>query len=138
MNSPDQRKRHGEEDDRVSAATGVGYTSNGHAGSGLDVPGQSYRSRFGTESSKCTPIAFPSDTSRPEFTLLVAGCRGGDHLFIQNEDYCSTFVPCDQAKPPSSACSSTPATFPLRRQKSSLPPWQSSFKDAADIPPTLE
>ncbi|RXW22479.1 hypothetical protein EST38_g3372 [Candolleomyces aberdarensis] len=61
MNSADHRIRL-DDPDRAAQPSSAGYPGNPHAGNGHEAP---------------------ADGARPEFTLLVAGCRGGKTSFLR-------------------------------------------------------
>ena len=73
MNSSDRRIRHEEGDRSAAQSIGAGYPgavqSHNH-----EAPGR-YLSSVALLPSSINHVSL--DNSRPEFTLLVAGCRGG-------------------------------------------------------------
>ena len=82
MNSSDRRIRHEEGDRSATQSIGAGYPP-GVQPLNHEAPGKLLSSYPPFSANR-----FPLDNSRPEFTLLVAGCRGGQfmpsslHLFL--------------------------------------------------------
>lgn len=75
MNSSDKRTRHDDED-RSQVSQGPSY-HNSHVGPGHDAPGNESSRLYRQRPSN--GVLHTPDKSRSEFTLLVAGCRGGKY-----------------------------------------------------------
>ncbi|KAG6854646.1 hypothetical protein C0991_003294 [Blastosporella zonata] len=77
MNQPDKRNRH-DDDERITAQQPPPYAS--HSPVGIDTPGNPQSQLTANSPSYCPLL---TDKPRTEFTVLVAGCRGGVYQFTR-------------------------------------------------------